>query len=244
MINYNNHKISAITYNGYSIKKVYGCDGKLVFEGEPTPQPMPEGDWKVKFEYANGNTRYILKGNNTSAQTSDYSSYVAYWDGYQAIYDYESYYLNKNNITAVTFSNNTTYVGDGFLSGSTSLVYGYFQNCETSSYIGNRAFYQCTSFREILLCDTVKSIGNEAFRYCSSMLSIAITKNVQTIGDFAFADSGLLMTTLLPTTPPSIGFYIFLNNNNMNGICVPSSSVSAYQSANRWSEYASLIQTC
>ena len=243
MINYNNHNITALTYNGHSIKYVYGCGGNLVWGGEPQPQPMPEGEWKVKFEYNNGDTRYILKGNNTSAKTSDYSSYVAYWDGSQTIYDYEAYYLNKNNISAVTFNQNTTYICDGFISGSTSLIYAYVQNCTNNTIIGVKAFYQCTSLREVILCDAVGVICGEAFRYCTSMMSVTITKNVMAIGDLAFADSGLLSVTMIPTSPPNIASTIFYNDN-LNVICVPSASVNAYQTAKRWSDYASLIRTC
>lgn len=35
MINFNNHNIKEIHYDNHTIKKVYGCDGKLVWENNP-----------------------------------------------------------------------------------------------------------------------------------------------------------------------------------------------------------------
>ena len=88
----------------------------------------------------------------------------------------------------------------------------------------------------------VTSIGNGAFQSCDSLTSVTIPNSVTSIGDMAFTycDS-LTSVTVEATTPPTLGDYAFEATNNCP-IYVPTQSVSAYQSASRWSAYASRIQ--
>ena len=240
-----NNDIKKIKYSGYTITKAYACGGELVYSADTTPDcsdPMPNDLWKVKFDYENGDTAYILKGNNTSALTSDYANYVArYCDG-QVIYNYESYYRDKNNIVTVTTNKNTTFIGKGFISGSTSLNYVNVQNCETQVDIGANAFDNCSELREVLLCNTIKTIGAESFRYCSKMHDIYIPSSVTNINVLAFSNSGLLTVRMGGTTPPNLGLMVF-DNTQLNGITVPASAVETYKQAKGWSDYASIIHS-
>ena len=45
-----------------------------------------------------------------------------------------------------------------------------------------------------------------------------------------------------PTTPPTLGGTSIFDNMNNNPIYVPDNSVTAYQTAQYWSEYASRIK--
>lgn len=242
-----NNDIKKIKYSGYTITKAYACGGELVYSADTTPDcsdPMPNDLWKVKFDYENGDTAYILKGNNTSALTSDYANYVArYCDG-QVIYNYESYYRDINNIVKATFNTNTTYIGKGFLSGSTSLEDVYIQNCNSPTVIDTGAFKSCSELKEVLLCNTITTITSEAFRYCTSLKSITIPSSVVSIGMYAFANTGLINIVMLPKTPPTAGYYMFENDTALTSICVPASAVETYKQAPRWSDYSSLIKTC
>jgi len=240
-----NNDIKKIKYSGYTITKVYACGGELVYSADTTPDcsdPMPNDLWKVKFEYENGDIAYITKGNNTSAQTSDYASYVSrYCDG-NVMSNYESYYRNINNIVKVTFNTNTTTIGKDFLSGSTSLEEVYIQNCNSPTVIGAGAFQHCSALTEVILCNTVKTIGAEAFRYCSNMKSIFIPSSVTNINVLAFANSGLLSITMGGTTPPNLGLMVF-DNTQLNVITVPASAVETYKQTRGWSDYASIIHS-
>lgn len=240
-----NEDTKKIIYSGYTISKVYACGGELVYSAETGPDcstPMPDDLWKVKFQYKNGETAYILKGNNTTASTSDYANYVTkYCDG-QVIYEYRDYYRDINNIEIVTTNKNTTYIGDGFISGSTSLKDVNLHNCESRTDIGEYAFANCTSLSEIILCNTVKTIGAFAFFKTSSLHSIYITSGVTSIGDAAFLESKLIWLRMGGSVPPTLGRYVFLSSE-LNSISVPIGSVETYQNAQGWSEYADIIQS-
>lgn len=52
--------------------------------------------------------------------------------------------------------------------------------------IGERAFFGCSSFMEIIIPDSVTIIGSDAFGGCSSLTKIIIPNSVISIGDSAF----------------------------------------------------------
>ena len=86
-------------------------------------------------------------------------------------------------------------------------------------------------------------IGNSMFYGCNKLTSLVIPSNISSIEDSAFNKcSGLTSITVNRTTPPTLkGTYVFDNTNNCP-IYVPDASVSAYKTADNWSEYASRIK--
>lgn len=145
-----------------------------------------------------------------------------------------------NSLTAVTIPNSVTSIGDSAFEECTSLSSVTIPNSVTS--IGNLAFNNCTSLTSVTIGSGVTSIGEFAFDFCTSLTSITIPSSVTSMSDGAFSDcDSLTSITCLAETPPTLNGYPFESTNDCP-IYVPAQSVSAYQSANNWSEYASRIQ--
>ena len=124
---------------------------------------------------------------------------------------------------------------------SSSLTSVTIPNSVTS--IGQQAFYYCSSLTSIDIPSGVTEIGSSAFAECTSLTSVTIGSGVTSIGQYAFQNcSSLTSVTINATTPPTLtGNYVFGNTNNCP-IYVPTDSVDAYKTANRWSTYADRIQ--
>lgn len=135
-------------------------------------------------------------------------------------YWYPTYYASGllqycTNLKKVTIVNGTELPDWAFQNG-TSLE--TVDICEGITKIGLKAFANCTSLKKITIPLTVKKITNQAFDGCTALEEIH----------------------LLPTTPPEL-----TSINPFNGVpsnCVfyvPQASLSAYQQASYWADYAS-----
>ena len=109
--------------------------------------------------------------------------------------------------------------------------------------IGQCAFYSCKSLTSVTIGNSVTLIEYNAFRYCRSLTSITIPDSVTSIGSGAFFGcSSLTSVYCKATTPPYGGSSMFANNASGRNIYVPRNSVSAYKSAEGWSDYADYIE--
>ena len=97
--------------------------------------------------------------------------------------------------------------------------------------------------------DSVKNIQgdaayfNGAFSY-SLLTSIVIPSSVTSIGASVFASSNIITITIYATTPPTLSYYFSIEQtipSTVTNIYVPAESVSTYQSADIWSNFASKI---
>ncbi len=108
-------------------------------------------------------------------------------------------------------------------------------NGELNSYF----FQDCVSLED---CDlgSVTSLPSFCFCGCSKLSKINIPATVETISINCFADcTNLKEVHLLPASPPTLDNSAFTNISSNCEFYVPSSSLSAYQSATNWSVYAS-----
>ena len=166
------------------------------------------------------------------------------------------------SLTSVTIPSGVTSYGDGSTfyqcSGLTSVTI----NCEeviawfsgntsirevvignNAKNINQSAFYGCGGITSVTIGSGVTSIGQYAFRNCRALTSVTIPDSVASISNYAFRDcTGFTSIKIMATIPPTLGGSGVFNNTNNCPIYVPASSVSAYQSASRWSSYASRIQ--
>lgn len=105
--------------------------------------------------------------------------------------------------------------------------------------ISNTAFYGCQELVEMEIPGSVISIGDNAFYCCYKLSSVTLPQSVTTIGAGAFYNcSALASINCEAKTPPTIGgYYTFYNVPRSIPVYVPESSVSAYKSAEYWSEF-------
>lgn len=118
-----------------------------------------------------------------------------------------------------------------------SIDFGLSTNLTT---IGAGSFNNWRKLKKITIPDTVTNIDSLAFYNCTSATSLTIGLLVSTIATSAFANmTSCLEITCLRGTPPTITFNTF---SGLRAGCifkVPSSSLTAYQTAANWSAFAS-----
>lgn len=112
----------------------------------------------------------------------------------------------------------------------------------TVTKIGSCAFAERNYLTSMAIPSGVTEIGDHAFYSCYRLSTLTIPSTVTEIGEDAITQlSNARSITCEATTPPTLGMgNLFLTNDCP--IYVPAASVSAYKSANRWSNYASRIQ--
>lgn len=113
----------------------------------------------------------------------------------------------------------------------------------TVTAIGNRAFWECTSLKEVTIPQSVTSIGDKAFYDCRGLTSITIPQSVTSIGDHAF-DECIHLKTLsfgensfgenIETNIKTIGNYAFFHCNDLESVTIPQSVTSIGREAFRF----------
>jgi hypothetical protein len=154
-----------------------------------------------------------------------------------------NWFSGLSSLTTVNIPASVTSIGDGAFVNCTGLTSIIIPNSVTS--IGEEAFWNCRNLTSITIGTGVTTIGRYAFVDCTGLTSITIPASVTSIGESAFwGCTGLTSITGLPTTPPPLGGsseFVFYDTHANLAIKVPSASVTAYQTATNWSEYASRI---
>ena len=92
-------------------------------------------------------------------------------------------------------------------------------NCQT---LGNYAFFECESLKEIDLPEGLTSIGVRAFYGCTSLWSIKLPNTLTTIREAAFFGCDALTTLDFGTGLTSIGINAFYNCDSLAEIVLPS----------------------
>lgn len=180
-----------------------------------------------------------------------------------------SYAFDGSTLASITIPESVTSIGSYAFFGCDSLTSITIPDSVTT--IGESAFHWCSNLKEFnsksaskdgrcliidgVLCsfapaelteyaipNDVTSIGKDIFYGCSSLINVTIPENVTSIGsDAFFFCSSLTSIYCKRTTPPKGGANMFLYNASSRKIYVPSNSVSAYRSAEYWSDYKSYI---
>lgn len=114
--------------------------------------------------------------------------------------------------------------------------------------INSNAFSNCEHLHDLTIPNSVTSIANGGFYHCTNIENVTIGNGITNIGWLAFADcSNITRMTINATTPPTLsaGQSPTPATDTFSGsypIYVPSESVNAYKTADKWSVIASRIQ--
>lgn len=111
----------------------------------------------------------------------------------------------------------------------------------TITSIGQYGIASCSNLTELNLNEGLIGIGDQALTNLTSLTTLTIPSTVTSVG-YTFASGCTSLTTvkMLPVTPPSVT-NLFGNGTPVSRIEVPASSLNAYQTAEKWSSFASLM---
>ena len=138
-------------------------------------------------------------------------------------YEYNPSWLEESRFSEITINANVEYIGSGLLS-----------NCETVETInipesvlaiGNNAFSECYSLKNIILPPNLEYIGIGAFSYCESLTELNIPSGVTTIEPMAFAYCANLTEIEIPEGNEYIPEALFGACTSLTGITIPNSVV-------------------
>ena len=134
------------------------------------------------------------------------------------------------------------------LAGATKIRGYAFASCvslisvtmpDSITSISNNAFQNCAGLTSVLLSKNITSIGLNSFYNCPNLSEITIPNSVTSIGSNAFRSCNNLTTmTLLPKTPPTLNSSNAISSATTT-IYIPKGTLSAYNSATNWSDFAS-----
>ena len=96
------------------------------------------------------------------------------------------------------------------------------------TYIGQEAFYICTSLKELKLPSKLKYIDKNAFNYCKSLTSVIIPDGTLHIDRHAFYDCSALKTMYIPDSVGYFGTDALHNSPKMTVICPKNSEARKY----------------
>ena len=99
--------------------------------------------------------------------------------------------------------------------------------------IGDIAFRDCKSLKEITIPDSVTEIGNYAFDYCTSLSKVKLSNGLTKIGDSAFSDCKNLTEITIPDSVTEIGDDAFYYCTSLSKVKLPNSLTKIGYSAFR-----------
>lgn len=144
----------------------------------------------------------------------------------------------NHSLTAVTFGNFITEIGDGAFNDCISLKEVHVSNISTwcninfSDYKANPLYYGHNLYigdepvRNLVIPDGLTAIKPYTFMSDSSLQSVTIPNSVRSIGNFAFFNCNNMNKLTLSSSVTSIGYRAFYDCVSLSSITIPSSVIT------------------
>lgn len=151
-------------------------------------------------------------------------------------FTYTAYYNDEAN-----WQDNVLYIDKHLIKAKSSLGGSFTVKDETITIAG-RAFEYC-SISQIVMPDTVVFIGNGAFADCYSLRNVTMSTGLKTIGNSVFGDCDNLVSITLPAGITTIGYNAF----GACSIIYYSGNMDQWKHINKnssWTTLSSVTVTC
>lgn len=112
-------------------------------------------------------------------------------------------------------------VADGAFAGCTQLQSVTLPDSKDFTSIGQYAFAECSSLKEIKIPSAVTEISTGAFAFCSALEKVTMGDGVTYIGDEAFRECIALNDITLPEALTEMGSYSFYMCTSLTEINIP-----------------------
>ena len=166
--------------------------------------------------YTSSSSRYA-NGGGSSVASSPVFTYTLNEDGNAVITGYSGK-ASALSIPSTIDGYTVVGIGDSAIKGK-SLTSAVLP--ATVTYIGNNAFQNCSSLREISLPDGLVSIGKEAFRGCVNLRTLRMPDTVTSLGASAFYGCSMLSYAKLSDNLTAIAGWTFFECKALTSITLP-----------------------
>ena len=205
-----------VTLNGEDVTEQvdYKSDDELIATAEKgiiVKAQDTEGTAKIAVSLEGANSTTITVNVNYKEVTLDDD--VLNQLGYEKVKNNDDYYDIKK-------------IEDGTIVTNLEIP-AIFRDNEGNKYkitcIGERAFYLCTSLKNITIPNSVTTIGDYAFNTCNSLESVTIGNSVTTIEEGAFSNCYSLKNITIGNSVTTIEDSVFASCQNLKSVTIPNS---------------------
>ena len=217
-INITSFSSTSLTRLGY--QNFYQCDN-LTTVNAPNVTDLQT------FGYNSANQTIGYCGNLTTVNLAGLKK-----TGYQMFY-------NCTNLSNITFTSLQSFSGSDFYNtGITQITTTTFPNLVYNAFSSAPAvFAYCSNLTSVdFSSSSISQTGSQTFTNCTSLQTAKFSTSLQTIGGSCFSYCTSLEHLYLPrTSVVSLGSTAFNNTTQLITVHVPSTLISAYQTASNWS---------